>query len=214
MISASEHYATAVDDGDGIPAPSPQDQDVILEAWREVLGQVLHERDNNWKQQLRAIKAGSRAAVAALRANAAEIRSMMEAMIEKRLAQIHQPADGREGPRGEPGLRGEAGPPGKIESVHGYVEDAVCYRGDIVTHCGSTYQARCDTAREPPHEDWICLARAGQTVRTDAMAARPVCVAHSRLVRAIEHSTLSRLTAAPSLRDVMILAIAPVRAGS
>jgi len=37
----------------------------------------------------------------------------------------------------------------------------VHYRGDIVTHHGSTYQARCDIAREPPHEDWICVARAG-----------------------------------------------------
>ena len=35
------------------------------------------------------------------------------------------------------------------------------YRGDIVTHGGSTYQARCDTAREPPHGDWICVAYAG-----------------------------------------------------
>jgi hypothetical protein len=45
--------------------------------------------------------------------------------------------------------------------VYGYVEDAVHYRGDIVTHRGSTYQARCDTAREPPHEDWTCVAYAG-----------------------------------------------------
>jgi hypothetical protein len=161
MISNGKHYATAAGGGEGIPAPSPQDQDVILEAWREVLGQVLHERDNDWKQQLRAIKAESRAAIAELRANAADIRSTTEATIAERLAQIHQPADGREGPRGEPGLQGEAGPPGKIESVHGYVDGAVHYRGDIVTHHGSTYQARCDIAREPPHEDWICVARAG-----------------------------------------------------
>ena len=71
MISVSEHYATAVDDGDGIPAPSLQNQDVILEAWHEVLGQVLPERDNEWKQQLRAVKAESTAAVAELRATAA-----------------------------------------------------------------------------------------------------------------------------------------------
>jgi hypothetical protein len=45
--------------------------------------------------------------------------------------------------------------------VHGYVEDTVHYRGNIVTHHGSTYQARCDTAREPPHEDWVCVAHAG-----------------------------------------------------
>jgi hypothetical protein len=46
MISNSGDYATAVDDGDGIPAPLPRDQDVILEAWREVLGEVLHTRDS------------------------------------------------------------------------------------------------------------------------------------------------------------------------
>jgi hypothetical protein len=123
--------------------------------WREVLGQVLHERDNDWKQQLRAIKAESMAAVAELRANAAEIRGTMEAIIEQRLAQIREPADG---PRGEPG---PPGAPGKLERVYGYGEDAVHYRGDVVTHRGSTYQARCDTAREPPHEDWICVACAG-----------------------------------------------------
>jgi hypothetical protein len=48
-----------------------------------------------------------------------------------------------------------------IERVHEYVEGSVHYRGDVVTHRGSTYQAQRDTAREPPHEDWICVARAG-----------------------------------------------------
>ena len=104
MISNNGHYASAAGGSEGIPAPSLQNQDVILEAWREVLGQVLHERDNEWKQQLRAIKAESMAAVAELRANAAEIRGTVEAMIEKRLSQIREPADG---PRGVPGPRGE-----------------------------------------------------------------------------------------------------------
>ena len=158
MTSDGGHYASAADGGEGIPAPSPQHQEVMLEAWHQVLGQVLSRRDNEWRQQLRAIKAESMAAIAEMRANAAEIRGTMEAMIDQRLAQIRQPADGS---RGVPGPRGEPGPPGKIERVHGYVEDAVHYRGDIVTYRGSTYQARCDTAREPPHEDWICVARAG-----------------------------------------------------
>jgi hypothetical protein len=161
MISNSGP-STAAGGGEGIPAPSPHDQEVILEAWREVLAEVLHTRDNEWKQQLRAIKAESMAAVAELRASAAEIRSSMEGMIEKRLAQIREPADG---PRGEPGARGEPGPPGKIERIHEYVEDVVRYRGDIVTHRGSTYQARCDTARAPPHDDWVCLATTGRDGR-------------------------------------------------
>jgi hypothetical protein len=159
MISNSGRYASTAGGEEGIPAPSAQNQELVLEAWREVLGEVLHTRDNEWKQQLRAIKAESMAAVAEMRANAAEFRSTLEAIIEKRLAQIREPADG---PRGEPGPRGQPGPPGKIERLYEYVEDAVRYRGDIVTHRGSTYQARCDTAREPPHDDWVCIASAGR----------------------------------------------------
>jgi len=92
MISNGGHYASTVGGGEGIPAPSPHDQEVMLEAWREVLAQVLHTRDNEWKQQLRAIKAEHKAAVSDMRANAAEFRSTMEAMLEKRLAQIREPA--------------------------------------------------------------------------------------------------------------------------
>jgi hypothetical protein len=158
MVSSSGHYTSAAGGVEGIPAPSPQHQEVMLDAWREALAQVLRHRDKDWQQQLRAIKAESIAAIAELRASAAEFRNTMEGMIEDRLAQIREPADG---PCGEPGPRGEPGPPGKIEQSNGYVEDAVHYRGDIVTHRGSTYQARRDTAREPPHEDWVCVAHAG-----------------------------------------------------
>jgi hypothetical protein len=31
----------------------------------------------------------------------------------------------------------------------------------VVTHAGATYQATCDTCREPPHDDWVRIARAG-----------------------------------------------------
>jgi hypothetical protein len=159
MISTSEDYATVVEERDGIPAPSPQNQELILDAWREVLAQVLHTRDTEWKEQLRAIKAESMAAVAELRAAAAEFRSTMEAMIAARLAQLRQPADGKQGPRGE------SGPPGRIEGVRAYVEDMVHYEGDIVVCDGSTYLAKCDTGRAPPHEDWSCIAAAGCDAR-------------------------------------------------
>jgi hypothetical protein len=158
----SGQYDSVTDSGEGIPAPSPEAQELLLDAWRDVLGQVLASRDSEWQQQLRAMKAESTAVMAELRANAAEIRSTMETMIETRLARIREPADG---PRGEPGPHGEPGPPGKIKQVNEYVENAVHYGGDIVTHRGSTYQARCDTSREPPHRDWICVARAGEDGR-------------------------------------------------
>ena len=140
MISNGGHYASTAGGGEGIPAPSPQDQEPMLDAWREALAQVLHSRDNDWQQQLRAMKAESMAAIAELRASAAEISSTMEAMIEKRLAQIREPTDG---PRGEQGERGERGLPGQLRAVKQFVEGGVHYDGDVVMHMGSTYQARC-----------------------------------------------------------------------
>lgn len=72
------------------------------------------------------------------------------------------------GEKGEPGLRGqdgatgEKGAPGQLSAAKPFVEGAVHYDGDVVTHMGSTYQARCDTARTPPHEDWQLIAARGR----------------------------------------------------
>lgn len=33
---------------------------------------------------------------------------------------------------------------------------------DLVEHAGSTWQAARDTAQAPPHDDWVCIARAGR----------------------------------------------------
>jgi Collagen triple helix repeat (20 copies) len=76
-------------------------------------------------------------------------------------------APGAQGPVGETGARGFEGPPGpqglpgKLPMVKAYEADAVHYAGDVVAHLGSTYQAKCDTGRAPPHPDWIGLAIRG-----------------------------------------------------
>lgn len=64
---------------------------------------------------------------------------------------------GRSAPAGE---RGPAGPIGKLGEVRGWREE-VHYEGSVVAHGGATWQARQDTGREPPHDDWACLAAAG-----------------------------------------------------
>jgi hypothetical protein len=162
MIDNSEHYATAVDDGDEIPAPSQQDQELILDAWREVLAQTLHTRDSEWKEHLRTIRAEGLAAVAELRAAVIEFRSTMEGMVAERLAQIRQPIDGKEGPRGDQGQKGDKGDPGKLPQVRAWIEDDISYEGDVVFCDGGTWQARKDTSKKPPHGDWVALALPGR----------------------------------------------------
>lgn len=68
---------------------------------------------------------------------------------------------GPAGPPGEPGRDGSDGAPGLLPIVQAWVE-GVCYAGDVVTHLGGTWQAHRDTGREPPHQDWQCLARPGE----------------------------------------------------
>jgi hypothetical protein len=70
--------------------------------------------------------------------------------------------DGKDGIDGPPGPRGEQGAPGRIAEARVWSPDLVFYAGEVVTHGGSSYQARRDTAKEPPHFDWIGLALAGR----------------------------------------------------
>lgn len=64
-------------------------------------------------------------------------------------------------PVGPAGERGPEGQPGKMPIAKGWA-DAVHYEADVVAHNGATYQAIRDTGREPPHDDWICLAGRGE----------------------------------------------------
>ncbi len=60
------------------------------------------------------------------------------------------------------------GEPGKLPIVKAW-SDEVHYAGEVRTHAGSTYQAQRDTAKEPPHTDWICIARGGADGRSFAV---------------------------------------------
>jgi hypothetical protein len=62
----------------------------------------------------------------------------------------------------QPGPQGPPGPPGKLPRVKEYVAERVHYEANVVTHAGALWQAQCDTVHAPPHDDWICLARAGR----------------------------------------------------
>ena len=60
-------------------------------------------------------------------------------------------------------LRGAAPPPpAKLPRVRAWAADTVHHEGDVVTHEGATWQARCDTAQAPGTADWACVAKAGR----------------------------------------------------
>jgi hypothetical protein len=57
-----------------------------------------------------------------------------------------------------------AAPSARFPAIKLWAE-GVHYDGDLVLCHGSTWQAVRDTAREPPHDDWILLAAAGTNGR-------------------------------------------------
>lgn len=75
--------------------------------------------------------------------------------------------DGVDGKDGAPGERGPEGPAGKLPIVMAWT-DRVHYEGEVVTRDGASYQALRDTGREPPHDDWIEIARGGRDGRDGA----------------------------------------------
>lgn len=61
-------------------------------------------------------------------------------------------------------LASSPAPAGKFPKMR-FWSEGIHYEGEVVCHNGSTYQAANDTAKEPPHDDWICLAFRGRDGR-------------------------------------------------
>lgn len=158
------------------------------DALRAALGQVIAEERRQWRAEREAFQEHQRAEF--------DRRwTAIEEKIEARLASLQDGKDGatgpagergppgeqgppgepgepgrdgergEQGPPGERGIPGEQGPPGMLPVVRGWT-DAVHYAGAVVAHAGATWQAQRDTGRSPPHEDWICIARAGEDGRS------------------------------------------------
>jgi hypothetical protein len=52
--------------------------------------------------------------------------------------------------------------PGKLPVAKPWRSESVTYQAEFVSHEGSLYQAKTDTARPPGSSDWVCVARAGR----------------------------------------------------
>jgi hypothetical protein len=154
--------STADSNGSGLPSLEPDHP--LLDALRQALAEILAESQRQWERERALMEAQAAAVVADMRAAIAELRSGFELRFTEKLAALR---DGTPGAPGPPGPRGEQGAPGKLPSGRNWVAGAVHYSGDVVCHQGSTWQARCDTAAEPgsDSDNWLCLARAGKTLR-------------------------------------------------
>jgi hypothetical protein len=90
-----------------------------------------------------------------------DIRPIVSDLVEKAVGAIPPPNNGNDGRDGVDGAPGKDGRDGKLPVVRAWF-DQIHYDTDVVTHNGSLYQALRDTAKEPPHADWGCLAAAGR----------------------------------------------------
>lgn len=87
-----------------------------------------------------------------------DVTPLIERTVADAIAALPPPKDGADGKDGE---RGPEGAPGKLALVKVWT-DEVTYEGQCRAHNGATYQALRDTAKEPPHADWQCIAAAGR----------------------------------------------------
>lgn len=108
----------------------------------------------------------------------ASIQARIEGLVAEAVKAIPVPRDGEPGKDADPALvralvdeavaalpPAKEGPPGRLPIVEPWVE-RVYYQGEVVTFAGSTYQARSDTGRAPPHADWTVIAAAGADGRS------------------------------------------------
>jgi len=62
-------------------------------------------------------------------------------------------------------LRGmQPPPPAKFPTITAWQTDTVYHEGDIIAFAGCTFQATKDTARAPGAQDWVCVARSGNSL--------------------------------------------------
>jgi hypothetical protein len=103
----------------------PESPDVLLDAWREALGDVLAHERSVWQRERALIEAQAAQAIAELRTRVVELERTLEtlvqqkllavtAMVQERLTLVRDGRDGASvvGPVGERGEMGLQGPPG------------------------------------------------------------------------------------------------------
>jgi hypothetical protein len=109
--------------GSGLPSPG-NEENVLLTAWEEAVGEVLAEQKRHWTRERALIEAQATATIAELRSEVAKLRCEFDRMVNERLAGLR---DGAPGLPGAPGPRGEPGPPGR----EGHLRDVTGRHGMV-----------------------------------------------------------------------------------
>jgi len=133
------------------------------------LGSVVGTLERELRLQMATLLAEAREEIAALRAWRAEAALELAARVGPAGPQ-GEPGDAIVGPAGIQGPAGEQGiqgPPGRFMAPVAW-QRGIHYDGALATHAGATWCALRDTAEEPPHDDWVCVAERGADGRTPA----------------------------------------------
>ncbi len=127
-------------------APGPKDGKDV-----EAVAVLVHERI---KGQLDTMQAAVEAIEPAPEmSELPDIPALIEEAVAEAVKAIPAPQDGKDGSDGRLPMIAEW-----IERVH--------YAGEVVTLAGATWQAKRDTGKSPPHDDWTCIAAAGRDGRS------------------------------------------------
>jgi hypothetical protein len=140
----------------------------LPEAWADALGRVLAKTRDEWRRERELAQAESRQTIAELRREVVELKLALHDLqaadherVNERIAAVKDGAPGIPGAPGKDGKDGAEGRRGKFAAPRAWSEGAVHYEGDLVFLSGSTWCARRDTAKKPPHEDWAPVAQGG-----------------------------------------------------
>ena len=145
------------------------EREFLCEAVGSAMGEQRAEIEADTRQALDGVRRQGDERLTELRTALGDLRLALDDIRERMVtAPPVAGPPGPEGPQGDVGLQGPPGPegpPALFPQVKAWSADAVSYSGDVVTHAGATWQAQRDTAKEPPHPDWIQLAMPGRDGR-------------------------------------------------
>lgn len=101
-----------------LESPTEQGAEILLDAWREVLGNALRDERRQWQRERALIEAEAKATISDIRTVVAELRSEVASfraeMTERVNARLAELRDGERGPAGPIGEKGDPGLPGAL----------------------------------------------------------------------------------------------------